>query len=121
TGLMWAARDNGSDINWSDAKSYCDNYRGGGHADWRMPTEEELAGLYDAGKARPLACGKSYKIHVATVLIDVTCFYLWSSEAQTRLLRSPEAAYFYFIDGGWYWNSQSYASDGRVLPVRSGK
>lgn len=121
TGLMWAAKDNGRDIKWADAKSYCENYRGGGYTDWRMPTKEELAGLYDAGKARPLACEKSYKIHVATVLIDVTCFYLWSSEAQTRSFRDPEAAYFYFIDGAWYWNSQSYASGSRVLPVRFGK
>jgi len=47
TGLMWAAKDNGSHINWQNARSYCQNYRGGGHADWRMPTIVELAGLYD--------------------------------------------------------------------------
>jgi len=29
TGLMWAAKDNGADINWQHAKSYCENYRGG--------------------------------------------------------------------------------------------
>ena len=50
TNLMWAAKDNGSDINWADAKSYCENYRGGGYTDWRMPTTDELAGLYDAAK-----------------------------------------------------------------------
>ncbi len=48
TKLMWAAKDNGSDITWDDAKSYCENYRRGGHKDWRMPTQDELAGLYDA-------------------------------------------------------------------------
>ena len=37
TGLMWAAKDNGSNINWVNAKSYCENYRGGGYSDWRMP------------------------------------------------------------------------------------
>ncbi|MBW2671300.1 MAG: DUF1566 domain-containing protein [Deltaproteobacteria bacterium] len=47
TGLMWAAKDNGSHINWKTARSYCQNYRGGGHPDWRMPTIVELAGLYD--------------------------------------------------------------------------
>ena len=46
-GLMWAAKDNGKDINWKDAKRYCENYRGGGYTDWRMPTLDELAGLYD--------------------------------------------------------------------------
>jgi len=116
TGLMWAAKDNGRDIKWADAKSYCENYRGGSYSDWRMPTKDELKGLYDAGKARPLACEKSYKIHIATVLIDVTCFYLWSSE-----VHGPDAAYFYFIDGGWYWNPQSLGTISRVLPVRSGK
>jgi hypothetical protein len=40
TNLMWAAKDNGSDINWSNAKSYCENYRGGGYKDWRMPTQD---------------------------------------------------------------------------------
>src|SRR3990172_7400972 len=27
TNLMWAAKDNGSDVNWANAKSYCENYR----------------------------------------------------------------------------------------------
>jgi hypothetical protein len=40
TNLMWAARDNGGNINWANAKSYCENYRGGGYTDWRMPTKE---------------------------------------------------------------------------------
>jgi len=45
TNLMWAARDNGSDINWANAKSYCENYRGSGYTDWRMPKQDELAGF----------------------------------------------------------------------------
>jgi hypothetical protein len=45
---MWAERDNGSDIHWAKAKSYCENYREGGYTDWRMPTQDELAGLYDS-------------------------------------------------------------------------
>lgn len=47
TNLMWAAKDNGSNINWQNAKEYCENYRGGGYTDWRVPTQDELAGLYD--------------------------------------------------------------------------
>src|SRR5271157_3219985 len=50
TNLMWAAHDNASNINQYNAKSYCENYRGGGYTDWRMPTQNELAGLFDAGK-----------------------------------------------------------------------
>ncbi len=29
TGLMWADRDNGSDVNWYNAKSYCEGYSEG--------------------------------------------------------------------------------------------
>jgi hypothetical protein len=33
TSLMWAAKDNGTDINWQNAKTYCENYHGGGYSD----------------------------------------------------------------------------------------
>lgn len=84
TNLMWSAKDNGSDINWQGAKSYCENYRGGGYTDWRMPTLDELAGLYDESKSRPTsscrALFSSYTIHVATELIDITCFKVLASD-----------------------------------------
>jgi Protein of unknown function (DUF1566) len=121
TNLMWAAKDNGSNIKWADAKSYCENYRGGGYTDWRMPTSAELESLYHAGKERPAACNKSYSIHVATDLIDVTCYYLWASETRERLGLIPDAAYFYFMYGGQYWARQASGDTYRVLPVRSGK
>ena len=80
TNLMWAAKDNGEDITWQPAKSYCENYHGGGYTNWRMPTQNELAGLYDANKSRPAACNRSHEIHVATELIDITCLNTWTSE-----------------------------------------
>jgi tetratricopeptide (TPR) repeat protein len=115
TNLMWAAKDNGSNINWANAKSYCENYRGGGYSDWRMPTQDELAGLYDAGKSRPGACNTSYPIHVATELIDITCLAPWASETS-----GSDAAYFNFSDGGRHWGRQSNVGI-RALPVRFGK
>lgn len=48
TGLMWAARDNGGDIDFHDAETYCGTYSAGGHTDWRMPDIKELATLYRA-------------------------------------------------------------------------
>jgi hypothetical protein len=121
TGLMWAAKDNGSDIKWADAKSYCENYRVGGYTDWRMPTSAELEGLYDARKESPAACNKSYSIHVATGLINVTCYYLWASETRERFGLISDAAYFYFMYGGQYWARQSASETYRVLPVHTGK
>ena len=115
TNLMWAAKDNSSNINWANAESYCDNYRGGRYTDWRMPTQDELEGLYDAGKPRPVAC-YAYQIHVATELIDITCFAPWASET-----RSSEAAVFGFSNGTRLWYRQANVDYGRALPVRSGK
>ncbi|MFZ4440717.1 MAG: DUF1566 domain-containing protein [Syntrophales bacterium] len=120
TNLMWASQDNGNDISWASAKSYCENYRGGGYADWRMPTQDELAGLYDAGKSRPGACNTSYPMHVATELIDITCFGPWASETRRRLFGS-EAANFIFRDGHRHWDPQTGAWGNRALPVRSVK
>jgi hypothetical protein len=115
TGLMWAAKDNGSNINWANAKSYCDNYRGGGYTDWRMPTQDELAGLYDAAKTQKNEAAPSYPLHL-TELIDLTSCCPWASET-----RGPDAAGFSFNNGGRYWYLQSRYNFYRALPVRSGK
>jgi hypothetical protein len=113
TGLMWAARDNEYDIDWADAKSYCKSYRGGGYMDWRMPTENELAGLYDSSK--------SYEYNKAHDSVHLTEFIRlseccpWASET-----RGEKAARFCFFDGRRncdYWQTSKW----RVLPVRSAK
>jgi hypothetical protein len=44
---MWAAKDNRSDMDWENAKAYCKSYRGGDYTDWRMPTQNELSGLFE--------------------------------------------------------------------------
>jgi hypothetical protein len=113
TNLMWAAKDNGSDINWANAKSYCENYRGGGYTDWRMPTQDELAGLYDAAKTYKSDCG--YNVHL-TELIRLTFSAPWASET-----RGADAALLFdFIFGTRSWALQSCVYY-RALPVRSGK
>jgi Protein of unknown function (DUF1566). len=117
---MWAAMDNGSDINWANAKSYCENYRGGGYTDWRMPTQDELAGLYDRGVGYTPGCAASIgyndKVHL-TNLITMSCLWAWASET-----RGSEAAVFGFLDGHRLWGPQSFVSSViRVLPVRSAR
>jgi hypothetical protein len=113
TNLMWAAKDNGSGINWANAKSYCENYRGGGYKDWRMPTQEELAGLYDRSKSyRPPQT--DYGVHL-TELIELTDCGVWASD-----VRGSDVAVFTFNVGGLLWGPPS-GGQFRALPVRSGK
>ena len=108
TGLMWAAKDNGDLINWTDARSYCQNYSGGGHTDWRMPSLVELTSLYD-----PEIQNKG-GYHIPE-LIDITAESCWASET-----RGEAAARFNFTYGRKYWLRKTHSGVGRVLPVRSG-
>lgn len=47
TGLMWAGKDNGLDVNWHQASAWCSNLQLAGYSGWRLPTVEELQGIYD--------------------------------------------------------------------------
>jgi len=113
TNLMWAAKDNGYNINSYNAKRYCENYRGGGYTDWRMPTQDELAGLYDAAKT--YKSDRGHDVHL-TELIRLTCFAPWASETS-----GSNSASFNFSNGMRYWHRQSRGSFYRALPVRFGK
>jgi len=102
TNLMWAGEDNKFGISWTDADSYCENYRVGGYTDWRMPTIDELEGLYEIGYYKNL--------------IQITGWYVWASETY-----SSDAAIFHFTGGGRGWLPQSGGLGTRALPVRSAK
>jgi hypothetical protein len=43
TGLEWTKDDNGSDVDWNDAKAYCDGRSKG----WRLPSLKELTAVFD--------------------------------------------------------------------------
>ena len=109
TGLTWAAKDNGRNVTWQEAKEYCESYRGGGYMDWRMPTRDELEGIYDKTKRNRY----NYRV---TKLIDIMSCCSWVSE-----IRGSRAAVFSFTrSGGRFWFDQSYSGGYRVIPVRYG-
>lgn len=116
TNLMWAAVDNGKDITWKEAKLYCENYQAGGYTDWRLPTLDELEGLYDEQKDRPAKCTNSSNIHLATALIDVSCLFVWASETS---FTTNESGIFDFDPGIRSGFARSWHQLTRVLPVRS--
>lgn len=113
TGLMWAAKDNGRDVTWQEAKAFCENYRGGDYSDWRMPTKDELAGLYDKNKSYQAKQYSSYDVHL-TELIQLTVGAPWTS-----MTRGSNAVRFYFQYGFKGWSPRLYSRYGRALPVRS--
>ncbi|MGA1981109.1 MAG: DUF1566 domain-containing protein [Acidobacteriaceae bacterium] len=63
SGLMWAAKDNGKNVNWHQAVNYCHKLRVGGYADWRLATIDELEGLIDIKAFAPEHVGDSSILH----------------------------------------------------------
>jgi len=118
TKLMWAARDNGGDITWSQARSYCENYREGGYLDWRLPSYAELATLYDPSKTYESDCGS--EVHI-TDLIHLSCRMYWTS--QTSEQTGTIMAFLFKFDEGLGWSCDQNGCFGRqmALPVRSVK
>jgi len=114
TGLMWAAKDNGENINWKNAKQYCESYRGGGYTDWRMPTMGELKGLYEENiTGYKQDCESNYVEVKLTNLIHITCSSLWSLYTKTS-----HAMIFVFHAGAESWAEKSWSNERRALPVR---
>ena len=116
TGLMWAAKDNGGPITWDEAKTYCQDYRGGGYEDWRMPTTEELKGLYNPrfSDPYPLAEGCKGVCHI-TRFIQLSCCPVWSWDGISEV-----ETFFHFSLGPSDWRDQSLETNHpRALPVRN--
>jgi len=85
TGRMWTAQDNGSSIGYVEAAAYCASLRLGGFSDWRLPVEDELAGLYDRANTRPPDCrdplngrAQPYPVRIRPQII-LGCYQAWST------------------------------------------
>jgi hypothetical protein len=108
TRLMWTKRDNASDVNWKQASQYCaalGNTRYQGYEDWRLPTIEELAGIYE----KPVEANRR---HVKGRL------QLSGSQWSSTLNSSKNAWTFNFINGRRGSDLLGSSSSGRALCVR---
>jgi len=106
TGLMWAQQDNGKDIDWWDARDYCEKFNAGGYTDWRLPDIKELATLYTSDRSN----NDGYFIAGP---IKITDCCIWSSY---DILGG--ALTFSFNSGKRNPNSFGNTYQLRVLPVR---
>ena len=104
TDLEWKVGPD-KDTHWNKARSWVQslNLDGGG---WRMPTTDELKGLYkDGAGSRNM-----------TPLLKTTGWGAWSGETKG----SSDARFFNFIDGGRrYWLIRYYSLNLRAFAVRS--
>jgi hypothetical protein len=116
TGLMWARKDNGSNITQTDALNYCRSLSLGGFRDWRLPEVNELAQIYDASVVSGSFSrnGDSYDLHLKGG-IQMTSGGAWSA---TRGNRSGKAWDFLFYDGSRHFGDVDGSDGGRALCVR---
>jgi uncharacterized caspase-like protein len=114
TGLMWASEDNACDLDWYEAKRYCENYRGGGYTDWRLPKMAELEELYRAGykKAIKLTGYNLWGVYNSEIKDSSTIsFYLDFRGGISHFIhKSQTSAISNFV--------KFHTSGLRVLPVR---
>ena len=103
TGLEWYAGPD-RDTTWDAAKSWIESLSvaGGG---WRMPTRNELKGLYQKGVGS----------RNMTPLLRTTGWWVWSGETKG----SSSAWFFNFYNGNVYWLYRTYSNSTRGFAVRS--
>jgi hypothetical protein len=107
TGLMWTKKDNAREVNWQQATNYCRNLQLAGHSGWRLPTIDELQGIYDAN-----ANVGGYHVKGS---LQLSNWFQWSS---SRGKASGEVWGLYFTDGSRSSDPLGISTNGRALCVR---
>jgi hypothetical protein len=76
TGYTWTKQDNGSDINFIQAKDYCGNLRLAGYSTWQLPTTEEIVAINEQVTMGSIKL--SSKVNLAwTTRVGEPCFYMF--------------------------------------------
>ena len=122
SGLMWAGRDNGKDVTWSQAMKYCRNLRLAGYSDWRLATIYELQDIYDSnvetlGLAGPRK-GRTFTWHVKGGLFLTGVEWSSSRNHDDRGHPSGSAPRFDFNNGKQFNDLLGYGDGKRALCVR---
>jgi len=127
TGLMWTAKDNGTNINWHKAMKYCRDLRLADYSDWRLATIDELQEIKDERPhgPKPVPKGTEWAMEGwENGGLLVTGPYQWSSSRalDDRGKPSGYAWYFSFNNDG-IRDSEPLGYDGgkRALCVRGSR
>ena len=111
-GLTWTTKDSGvGSVTWHEAGAYCRALETGGFKDWRLPSIDDLARMYDGTLPE-----KTLRIRAPLELSKGT-WWIWSG---TQDASDPSQAWnLAFHTGKRYSVGLAYRRDqGRVLCVR---
>lgn len=67
TGLIWTVKDNGEDVSFNQARSYCDRLDLDGSADWRLPTLDELKTVFDKSQSKQYKAKGPIELEMPTI------------------------------------------------------
>lgn len=109
TGLIWAGKDNGGDVDWNGAQSYCQSLGAG----WVLPTVDELLKIYMADAQEGQQCIGLLTCKVSP-LIQVSGLTPWSAQPDGP----TDAWYVYLQDGKAYSYTATSTQGKRALCVR---
>jgi Protein of unknown function (DUF1566) len=126
-GLMWAGKDNGKDVSWKKAMTYCRDLRLARYSDWRLANIGELDRIHDKDANAPGLAGpgngRPFTWHIKGNL-----FLTGNQWSSSRLVGhggqfSGYAARYDFNEGQEFNGDElSYHTNKRALCVRnSGK
>lgn len=97
TGLTWSKKDNGSDVNWNQASEYCSTLQLAGFRGWRLPTIEELQGIYDPNARVQSVFGNGFTLNVHVMgNLKLTGWHWSSSQEDAAGQRNKVARTFNF-------------------------
>lgn len=99
TNLMWTKKDSWSDTggcrSWNASKTYVSGLSTGGHSDWRMPTIQELQGIYEKSK-KNTSGWKGKAVDLDPIFSKGGAASYWSSETAGPGSCCALFVFFYF-------------------------
>lgn len=129
-GLMWTQRDSyahmGQCMSWYQSMDYVQRLnekKFAGHADWRMPSMEELAGIYDDTMENVIGHDHDpgNPLHLDGKFAAGAAYWYWSSETEETNLTDCCARSLYFVTGQAFSRRLSSCMNGGVRAVRTVK